>query len=136
MYISNDRMIFVEMLAAVMLDWDDILSAIQVVAIKDRLGEKENHWVYTKDINFTRQPQLEYFGCKILDLQKYFDIKGIKPDKILFYFKKDERFAVTVKIFDAKKTVSRSLKSNFFDFDGPLLELNDLMSPVYKVKWE
>ena len=121
------------MLAAVALDWEEVLYAIRVEAIKDRLGKEEDYWVYIKDINFTRQPQLEFFGCKILNLQQYFDIKEIKPDKILFYFRKIEKFAVTIKIFDAKKTVTRSLKSNFFDFDGPLLELNDLMSPVYKV---
>ena len=109
-----------EILSRASLDWKNILLALKVYT-KD--GE---HVIWSKDFKWSRA---DYRGCKLINLNHYFDMSKIVPTSIRFELAQQENRIVSVKMQDYKKATLRALNSNHFDYIGPPIQINDLMSP-------
>ena len=110
-----------EILSIASLDWKNILLALKVSTKNG--GE---HVLWTKDFKWSRA---DYRGCKLINLNHYFDMSKIVPQSIRFEFAQQDNRIVSVKMQDFKKATLRALNSNHFDYIGPPIQMNDLISP-------
>ena len=109
-----------EILSKASLDWKNIVLALKVYT-KD--GE---HVLWTRDFKWSRA---DYRGCKLINLNQYFDMSQIVPTSIRIEFAQQENRTVSVKMQDFKKATLRALNSNHFDYIGPPIQISDLVSP-------
>ena len=111
-----------EILSNVSIDWNNILLAINVHT-KDGM-----HVLGRKDFKWSRA---DYRGCQLINLNQYFDMSEIVPTSIFLKFSKQENYLVSLKIQDSKKQTLRALHSNHFNFIGPPIQINDVISPSF-----
>ena len=104
------------------LDWRNILLALKVFT-KDR-----EHVLWNKDLKLS---MADFRGCKLINLHHYFDMSQIVPTSIRFQFAQQENRIVSVKMQDSKKATLRALNSNHFNYNGPPILIDDLLSPFF-----
>ena len=90
------------------------------------------------ELNLVRIPGKElswstsimYPNCQYLDPFEYIDFKENVPLEIAIWFNKIENIGVSLFIEDKIKSLrKRSLKSNMLAYNGPEIEIKDLMLP-------
>ena len=71
--------------------------------------------------------------CQTIDITQYKNLTSKDtPQYVYLNFNKVEDLRMTVTIEDRLKMLTkRTLKSNTIDFEGPRIEIDDLMSPQY-----
>ena len=117
-----------DILSKASLDWKNILLSLKVI---------ENEREYVKWTNDFKWSMADYRGCKLINLSQYFNMSEIVPTSIRLEFARQENRSVSIKIQDFRKATIRALNSNHFDYIGPPIQLNDLISPsilTYAVK--
>ena len=103
-------------------DWAGILNEIYVDFANGKTISLQG-----KDVTWSIIPQFP--ACQTINFNDQFDFGNKVPSLFLISFKKIPNIAVSMKIEDARKSLSRrTLYSNIFDYEGIPLEIDNLTS--------
>ena len=84
-----------------------------------------------KSIRWSLMPQFP--ACQTLDLSHYFDMTSNAPVHIFFDLKQTKNLGITLEIGDTRKSVvKRKLRSNSFDYEGTVIEFEDIQTSMVK----
>lgn len=117
----------IEILNNVSFPWKDIIKDVKFMPIKKEWKDRKT----VEGIKWSLIPQFP--ACQTVDITQYLNLTGKEtPQYVYLEFNKVENLRMTVTIEDRLKMLSkRTLKSNTIDFEGPRIQIDDLMSPQY-----
>ena len=111
------------MLKNMSFDWGSVIDRMELV-------DKELNLVRIPGKELSWSTSILYPNCQYLDPFEYIDFKENVPLEIAFWFNKIENIGVSLFIEDKIKSLrKRSLKSNMLAYNGPEIEIKDLMLP-------
>lgn len=115
------------MLSKVSFNWKDILKEVNLWTI-----DTNKFIVSGNDIKWSLLPS-GYPTCQTIDLTESFDLKMQTPMLIAFRFFPRKNLGVSLQIEDRKRSLmKRRLRSQGHDYDGPAVEIESLLSGLYK----
>ena len=122
--------IYLDIMANVSFPWEKIVSYIKIWFSGDEYDSRKI--VRGEDIKWSLTPQ--YPACQIIDLVQYFDISSKNvPEIIYIRYDKIYNLRLTLNIEDKRKSLSkRTLKSNYMNYEGTPIVVEDLLSPKMK----
>ena len=117
-------------MANVSFPWEKIILYIKIWFSGDEYNLRKT--VRGEDVKWLLTPQ--YPACQTIDLVHYFDISSNNvPEMIYIRYNKIYNLRLTLNIEDKRRSLSkRTLKSNYMNYEGTPIIVEDLMFPKSK----
>ena len=118
--------ISLDVLSNITFDWAEVLDKVSIQTLSGR-------YIRVSGKNISWPPTPQFPSCQTLDLSHYLDVTSDAPWYIFFHLKKIENLGITLEIGDKRTSVvKRKLIANSFDYEGTIMELEDLWSTRIK----